>query len=228
MVDVWILPPDSVAGTRWSALAADHETDGFHTADPDLLKIQYFRSPAPVLRVVHVHPVHFRGKQGGFISACAGADFHDDVLLIIGILGKKEDPDLIFKFHDPLFGICQLFFGQLPHLFVALFLQDHEGVVRRFLAFAVLAVRFHKRHQVALLFHELTEPVLVGGNIGACQLPLNIFIAQHYAVEFVKHKIPISIYMHACALLRLAVRAAVREHHCRMLLIPHTMRSFPP
>ena len=136
-----------------SALSADHETDRLHASDPDLFKIQDLRSPSASLRVVYIHSVYFSGKQGGFVPARACADLHDDVLVIVGILGKKQYFDPVFQFPDPLSGLGELFLGQIAHLLVSLLLEHLQGLISCLPALAVFTICLYKRRQVALFLH---------------------------------------------------------------------------
>jgi hypothetical protein len=49
--------------------------------------------PLVALGETLVHAQHFLGEQGGFVAAGAGADFEDDVLVVVRILGDEQGAD---------------------------------------------------------------------------------------------------------------------------------------
>ena len=53
--------------------------------------------PAMLLGKSRVHAEDLGHKERGFVSPGAGADFQDDVLFVIGILGQQHDLDLFFQ-----------------------------------------------------------------------------------------------------------------------------------
>ena len=43
----------------------------------------------------------FSRKERGFVAASAGADFQDDVLLVVGILGQQQNFEVGLNFGQP-------------------------------------------------------------------------------------------------------------------------------
>ena len=157
------------------ALAADHEADVLHAADPDFLHIHGFHFPVLRLRVMHIHAVDFRGKQRRFIPACTRADFHNDILVIIGILGKQEDFQFLLQFPDAVLGFCLFFFGQFSHLFIFFFLQNCQRVFRSFLTVFILFIGLHDGGKFTLFLHQRLKSFLIVYYIRFCQQMKNLF-----------------------------------------------------
>ena len=88
------------------ALAGDHEDDLLEAADPVLVDGDQLCPPPAPFRVMHVHPVDLGRKEGRLIAARAGADLHDNVLVIVGVLGEEKDLQLLLQFLHPGFGFA--------------------------------------------------------------------------------------------------------------------------
>ena len=114
-----------------------------------------------MLRVVDVHPVQLRGEQSRLVAAGTSPDFHNNVLVIVGILGQEQNLQLIFQLLNPLSGIGQFLLRQLPHLLVRLLLQDGKTVLHILLRFFVRGIGLHQRSQIGLFLHQFAEPALI-------------------------------------------------------------------
>ena len=108
-----------------------------------------------------VHPVQLGSEQGRLISACACADLHDHVLIIVGVLGKQKDLQLLLQLLDPFFRVGKLFLGHLPHLLVALFLQKGQAVLHVLLCLLIFLICLHQRRKIRLFLHQLPESFLI-------------------------------------------------------------------
>ena len=65
-----------------------------------------------------VHAVDLRGEKCRLIPAGTAADLHDNILVIVRVLGEQKDLQLLFQLLHPLFRLVQLFLCQLAHLLV--------------------------------------------------------------------------------------------------------------
>mgnify|MGYP007042477910 CR=1 FL=1 len=65
--------------------AGHHEDDFFETTKPRRTGIHEFHAPPLGFGIAGVHAEKVPSKKGRFIAAGTGADFHDDVLFIIGV-----------------------------------------------------------------------------------------------------------------------------------------------
>ena len=81
---------------REDALAFDDGDDFLQSADARLGGREDFHLPALRFGVAGVHAEDFGGEERGFVAAGAGADFEDDVLFVVGILGQQQDLELFF------------------------------------------------------------------------------------------------------------------------------------
>ena len=95
---------------RVRALAVDHEVHRLHAANAGLIHFHGFHLPAAAFRIVHIHPVKLCRKQGSLVSACTRTDLHDNVLVIVGVLGQQQDLQLRLQLLDALLGIRQFLF----------------------------------------------------------------------------------------------------------------------
>jgi len=67
--------------------ASYFKDDFLEAADTTLIHADNIYVPAFSLGVATVHPEQVSGKERGFITTRPGADFDDDVFLIIGVPG---------------------------------------------------------------------------------------------------------------------------------------------
>ena len=143
------------------ALAGDHEFHFLHAADAALADVDQLHLPPLALCVMDVHPVQLGSEQGRLVSACACADLHDYVLIIVGVLGKQKDLKLLLQLLDPFFRVGKLFLGHLPHFLVALFLQKGQAVLHVLLCLLIFLICLHQRRQIRLFLHQLPESFLI-------------------------------------------------------------------
>ena len=73
-----------------------------------------------LLGKARVHAENLGHKERGLVAAGAGADFQDDVLLVIGILGQQHHLDLFFHAGSRVFEARQLFLRHGANLGIAL------------------------------------------------------------------------------------------------------------
>ena len=79
----------------------------FHASNADFIYVQCLHFPALALRIVHIHPIDLRRKQRRFISARTGADLYNYILIIIRILWKQQNLQLLFQLLHALFVLAQ-------------------------------------------------------------------------------------------------------------------------
>ena len=169
------------------ALAVDHKGHALHTADADLVGLHQLHLPAAALRVMHIHPVDLSREQGSLVSACARADLYDNVLVIVGVLGQKQNLQCVLQLLDAGLCVVQLFFEHLAHFLIVLFLEHHETLFHGFFAFFVFLVSIDDGLQIALFLHQLPETLLVTDHVRLVQLVHDILVTQKQVVQLVKH-----------------------------------------
>ena len=125
------------------ALTRDHEHALLKSADTVLIERDHLCSPSPAVRIVDIHAVDFRCKESRLVSARASADLHNNILIIVGVLGEKENLKLLLQLIDALLRFIQFFLRQLTHLLICLILQHGKAVVNILFTFLILTVRFH-------------------------------------------------------------------------------------
>ena len=77
-----------------SAFSINHKGYILHSADTDFLTFYQLNLPMSALCIVYIHPVNLRRKERRLISACSGADFYNNIFLVVWIFRQKQD----FKF----------------------------------------------------------------------------------------------------------------------------------
>ena len=130
------------------------------------------------VRIMYIHTVDLSRKKSRLVTACAGADLNDNVLVIIRVFRKEEDLQLLFQLFHALPGFIQLFLSQLAHFFIGLFLEHGKAVINILLTLFVFVVCFHDRRKVALLFHQLAESLLIIRCSRFLELPHHLFITN--------------------------------------------------
>src|SRR5262249_18691454 len=147
---------------RVHAFTFDDGDDFLQPAHARLRRGEHLHFPALALRVARVHPENLRGKKRGFVTTCAGADFEYYVLLVVGILGYKQDFEFGLSRGQPFFQTRKLFLGVSPQLSIRL-LRDHR-----------LALFDPTLHVLVftVLLHDLRElSVSFGGLLVARRIP---------------------------------------------------------
>ena len=175
---------------RVGSLPGNHKGYTLHSSDTNFLHLHGFHLPAAAFRIMHIHTINFCRKQGRFISAGTGADFHNNVFIIIRVLRQKKNLHGFFQLFHPLFGITQLFLQHLSHVLVGFHFQHGKAVFNVLLTFFVFSISLHNRSQFALLLHQLTETLLIISHRRLMQLTHNFFITNQQIVQFIKHGYP--------------------------------------
>ncbi len=109
---------------------------------------EHFDLPAVLLGKARVHAEDLGGKERGFVAAGAGADFEDDVLFVVGVLGQQQHLDLFFEGGLARLERGNLFLGHGAQIGVAL--GKHGARFGKRLADLLqLAKLHHRRFEVA-------------------------------------------------------------------------------
>ena len=136
---------------------------------------------------MHIHSVDFTGKKSGLVAARAGADLDNYIFIVIGIFGKKQDPEFFLQLGDLAAGRRQFLLGQGAHLLIALLFQHQLGIFGIRTRFFVGLVGLHQGSQITLFFHEIAEASGIGCHIRAHQFPGQILISEDNTLHFFKH-----------------------------------------
>ena len=110
------------------------------------------------------------GKQGAFLAAYAAPDFHNDVFVIVGILGQQQDLQFPVK---PFFFLSGILVGLLAQLLHFRIRHQLLGILHFLKGPVVGVIAFHNGFQVVFL------PQQLGGLLGiAVKVRLFRFGAQ--------------------------------------------------
>ena len=127
---------------------------------------------------MYIHPVNFRSKQSSLISARTGTDFHDNIFVIVGVLGQKQNFHFLLQFFHPLLAVIQGFLYHFPHFFIIFLFQHRQRVLDVLLTFLIFRISLHNGSQIALLLHQLPETFLIVRYRRLMQLAHNFFKAN--------------------------------------------------
>ena len=92
-----------------STLSVNHEVYFLHSTDSDFIHTEELYLPALTFCIMHIHTVNLSRKKRCLIPTGTGTDFHDNVLIIIRILGKQQDFQLLFQLLHTFLGRGKLF-----------------------------------------------------------------------------------------------------------------------
>ena len=98
---------------RLARAAGDAGEDFFEAADARGRAIHHFHAPALRFRVTRVHAKELGGKKRCFIAAGAGADFDDDVLVVVGVARQQQHLQFAFDGLFARFQVAHLVVGHL-------------------------------------------------------------------------------------------------------------------
>ena len=145
-------------------LTGNHCHHFLEAADSVLIQADDLNLPPVAVRIVGIHAVQLCCEQGRLIAARACPDFQDDVLVVIGVLGKQEDFQFMLQFLDTLLGIRQLFLSHLAHLLIVFLLKKGQAVLHVLLGLLILLISLHNGRQVCLLLHQPGKPFGILGH----------------------------------------------------------------
>ena len=93
--------------------------DFFDAADAVVVGRHHLNAPALFFGELAVHPEQLIREERRLVAAGSGADFEDDVFLIVRILRDEQHLDLSKEAVAPLLQAAQFFIGELAHVGIA-------------------------------------------------------------------------------------------------------------
>ena len=141
--------------------------------------------PAAALGVHGVHPVQGVGEQGRLLPAHAGPDLHNDILVVIGVLGQEQELKLSLQPLQLRVGLEQLLLSQLSHLRVG---QQLLCLSQALPGGQIASIGFHHRAQFILLLIQTGHRggVVIGLRGGQSCLDLAVFCLN--GGKFLQHR----------------------------------------
>ena len=160
----------------------------FHSANGGSRAFQHFHFPILRFRVARVHAEKFARKKRSFVSAGAGANFDDDVLVVVGIPGQQQEFQLALDNRAARFELVLLVVGHLLHFRVVRFDQQLLGALQAFLNFLPLAIFGNHLGHFRVRFRELLEARRVIVHFGRRELLGQFFVARFDVIELFKKR----------------------------------------
>ena len=105
---------------RVDLVALDPERDLLEAAALGLVRVDLLDLPLLELGVARVHAVEVAREDGGLVTARAGADLDDDVLVVVGVAREHHHLELVLELGQPGLELLDLLGGELLHLRVGL------------------------------------------------------------------------------------------------------------
>ena len=156
------------------ALALDDGYDLLVSAHAGLGNGEQLDLPAVLFREALVHAEDLGGKQRGLVAAGAGANFENDVLLVVGILGQQQHLDLFFQGRFARGERGNLFLGHGPHLRIG---HHGAGFRQRLAHLLQFAVLHHRSFQDAERLARLLVLFAVVDYLGQRELGGKLLVA---------------------------------------------------
>ena len=139
-----------------------------------------------LLGEARVHAEDFGGKERGLVAAGAGADFEDDVLFVVGILGNQQDLDFFFDGCGARLERGDLFLGHGAQVGVGL--GQHgacfDEALLHLLQFAIL---FDGLFDLAKRLGGLLIFFVVVQHFGQRELRLQVVVALLHLFQTIEH-----------------------------------------
>ena len=131
-----------------------------------------------------VHLEQVACEDGGLVTACRGADLHDDVLLIGRIGGNEQELDVLFQAGK--LGLCggDGLLSELLHVGVA---EHLLGLVDVGAGLQVLAGLLHQLALVGVFLCQLVVFLLIGKHGRVAHLGLQLLVGLDDLLQLVAH-----------------------------------------
>ncbi len=165
-----------VLHARKHALAFDDGDHFLQAADARLGGRQHFHLPALRFGIALVHAEDLGREQRGFVAAGAGADFQDDVLLVVGILGQQQDLQLFLDLRDALLQLAQFLLGIGEHFGIGLVRGQRFALLDAARQVFVLAILLDHGLQFAVRLGSLLIALRVGDDLRRGQRLVQLFV----------------------------------------------------
>jgi hypothetical protein len=174
---------------REDAVAFDDGDDFFQASGGRFGGGEHFDLPALGLGIAGVHAEDFGGEECGLVASSAGADFQDDVLVVVGILGEEQHFQICLDCTDARLKLGQFVLGVGAHLRI-LFVGEHGFAVGdAFRQILVLAVFFDNGRDFGVGLGSLLVFPRVARDLRRSESFVEFFVAGFDLVEAFKHAV---------------------------------------
>ena len=164
------------------SVARDGDRGVLDTARRVLARVHHREAPTLPLGVAQVHAQHLGGEEPGLVASGARAHLEDHVPLVVRVLGKQQDLQLLLQLGGLGAERGQLVLRHLPHLGV--------GVVQRGLVVGhlradalELAERLHQRLELGALLRRLAKAHRIREHARVAQIG---FQALEFVLDFLQ------------------------------------------
>ena len=155
---------------------------------PDSDERQDFDLPALLLGEARVHAEDLGGEERGLVAAGAGADFEDDVLLVVRILGQQQHLQFFFDRRQArLRARSSSSCGHGANVGIG-FGEHGLRVGDALLRPLVVAEPVHDRLQVAVLLGDLLIFFVIVDDLVGGHLAAQLFVAGGNLFQAFKHR----------------------------------------
>ena len=168
-------------------VAGDHKVRLLDAAQLGLVVVEQTHLPAPAVGVHGVHAEERVGEEGALLAADAAADFHDDVLVVVGVPGQQQDFQLLLQLLQVLFGLGKFLLAQIPHVLVQLAVQHFPEILGLLGGLDIAAIGADDGLQLPLLPQKLGRGLGVGVKIGLGRPFRHFVVAVFHRLEFIQH-----------------------------------------
>ena len=142
--------------------------------------------PAVLLGEARVHAENLGGEERSLVAASAGADFEDDVLLVVGILGEEQDLQFFFESLPARLERGDFFLGHGAQVCIVAG-KELAGIIEALADLLEFAEPFYGRFDFAKLLGDFLIALVVVEDLGQSELGLEVAVALLHLFETVKH-----------------------------------------
>ena len=165
-----------------------HDEDSFlHTADAGFINRHELRLIATALRVVDVHAVELCGEERRLVTTGTATDLHDDVLIIVLVLRKQEDLQLLDERRLVFLRLGELCLRELDHLWILLGREHLEGLLLTGYGLEIALIGRVQRLEITRLPHQLQVFFCIVYDIRLRHEALDFLIVSGDGLQTVKH-----------------------------------------
>ncbi len=173
---------------REHLVAADAEGDLLEAARVALARVDLVDLPLLQLGVARVHAVQVAREDRRLVTAGARPDLDDDVLVVVRVAREEHDLELVLEHREPGLELLDLLGGELPHLGVALLLEQLPGLVQLLRRRQVLARLLGELCLGTLLLGQPRVLRLVGEDRRIAELGGQLGVGVEHVLKLAAHE----------------------------------------